>query len=143
MQSIVGVPAASSRGSPREIRNPFEGTCPTAVSVREPQKLNLLQQVMALWEEVPPYNMDMAALDPRPINPLAEGSKKIFMYNPAPARSRRGRSRSCSATSRRRSPTTASLSRTAGMSRRSPRLWRKRWSAPLAKPSPPTSNLLV
>jgi hypothetical protein len=38
---------------------------------------------MALWEEVPPYNMDMAALDPRPINPLAEGSKKIFMYNPA------------------------------------------------------------
>jgi len=57
---------------------------------------------MALWEEVPPYNaarvirrhlpkrlqniefkVDMAALDPRPINPLAEGSKKIFMYNPA------------------------------------------------------------
>jgi hypothetical protein len=56
---------------------------------------------MALWEEVPPYNagrvvrrlpkrlqgieikVDMAALDPRPINPLAEGSEKIFMYNPA------------------------------------------------------------
>jgi hypothetical protein len=49
---------------------------------------------------VPPYNaarvvrrlpkrlqgieikVNMAALDPRPINPLAEGSKKILMYNP-------------------------------------------------------------
>jgi HD superfamily phosphohydrolase len=29
------------------------------------------------------FKVDMAALDPRPINPLAEGSKKIFMYNPA------------------------------------------------------------
>jgi hypothetical protein len=51
--------------------------------VPDTPKLNLFQHVVALWEEVPPYNMDMAALDPRPINPLAEGSKKIFMYNPA------------------------------------------------------------
>ncbi|CBE69263.1 MAG: HD domain-containing protein [Candidatus Methylomirabilis oxygeniifera] len=29
------------------------------------------------------FKVDMAALDPRPINPLAEGSKQIFMYNPA------------------------------------------------------------
>ena len=29
------------------------------------------------------FKVDMAALDPRPINPLAEGSKKIFIYNPA------------------------------------------------------------
>ncbi len=29
------------------------------------------------------FKVDMAALDPRPINPLAEGSKKIFVYNPA------------------------------------------------------------
>ncbi|MDD5558095.1 HD domain-containing protein [Candidatus Methylomirabilis sp.] len=29
------------------------------------------------------FKVDMAALDPRPINPLAEGSKRIFMYNPA------------------------------------------------------------
>ncbi|HWQ70216.1 MAG TPA: HD domain-containing protein [Patescibacteria group bacterium] len=29
------------------------------------------------------FRVDMAALDPRPINPLAEGSKQIFMYNPA------------------------------------------------------------
>jgi hypothetical protein len=56
MQSIVGVLAASSRGSPRETRNPFEGTCPTAVSVPELPNLNLLQQVMASLEEVPPYN---------------------------------------------------------------------------------------
>jgi hypothetical protein len=28
------------------------------------------------------FRVDMAALDPRPINPLAEGSKQIFMYNP-------------------------------------------------------------
>ena len=83
MQSTVGVRAASSRGSSRETLNPLRGTCPTAVGVPESPKLNLLQQVMALWEEVPPYNMDMVALDPRPINPLAEGSKKIFMYNPA------------------------------------------------------------
>ncbi|PWB81675.1 MAG: metal-dependent phosphohydrolase [Candidatus Methylomirabilota bacterium] len=29
------------------------------------------------------FKVDLAALDPRPINPLAEGSKQIFMYNPA------------------------------------------------------------
>ena len=44
MQSTVGVQAASSRGSPRETRNPFEGTCPTAISVPESPKLNLLQR---------------------------------------------------------------------------------------------------
>jgi hypothetical protein len=42
MQSIVGVPAASSRGSSRETRNPFKGTCLTTVSVPEFPKLNLL-----------------------------------------------------------------------------------------------------
>jgi len=29
------------------------------------------------------FKVDMAALDTRPLNPLAEGSKQIFMYNPA------------------------------------------------------------
>ena len=57
MQSTVGVQAASCHGSFRETRNRFKGTCPTAVSVPEPPKLNLLQQVMALWEELPPYNV--------------------------------------------------------------------------------------
>ncbi len=62
-------------------------------TIEESQQMVRFQTAKQLEEEIRrhlptrlrgmEFKVDIAALDPRPINPLAEGSKKIFIYNPA------------------------------------------------------------
>jgi len=62
-------------------------------TIEESQRLVRFQTPRHLEEEIRrhlprrlqhlEFKVDMAALDPRPINPLAEGTKKILIYNPA------------------------------------------------------------
>ena len=62
-------------------------------TIEESQRMVHFQTAKQLEEEIRrhlpkrlqgmEFKVDIAALDPRPINPLAEGSKKIFIYNPS------------------------------------------------------------